>query len=145
MKKFLPPGEEALYASLDNLYFAQYTLVDLLEKTTSLSSDIARQIKPIRLFADYLWYGYSPFFREDKTGYPERLSQVVNLVIESDIPAVFQVDYNATLNRKKLLGFLTEMMPFKPNMQKLSRQPANLEVQGPSPAEGPLYFPGSSR
>ncbi len=102
--------------------FPSFTLEELLAEAVPLSLEISQKIRPIQLFEPYLKYGYYPFFKEDPEGYAERLRQIVNVVIESDIPAVFKVDYGASLNIKKLLGLLTEMMPFKPNIQKLSRQ-----------------------
>lgn len=103
-------------------YFPSITLQDILTKAIPLSLDISQQVRPIQFFESYLSYGYYPFFKEDKEGYAERLRQIINVVIESDIPAVFKVDYSAALNIKKLLGLLAEMMPFKPNVQKLSHQ-----------------------
>ncbi len=104
------------------IQFKSTDLDQLLGQATQLSADISRQIKPIQYFDEYIRYGYYPFFKEDRQGYSERLRQIVNVVIESDIPAVFNVDYSAALSMKKLLGLITEMMPFKPNIQKLSRQ-----------------------
>jgi predicted AAA+ superfamily ATPase len=39
-----------------------------------------------------------------------------------DIPATLTMHYEAVINMKKLLGLITEMVPFKPNITKLSRQ-----------------------
>lgn len=103
-------------------HFPPVTLQEVLAKAIPLSLEISQKVRPIQFFEPYLNHGYYPFFKEDPEGYAERLRQVVNVVIESDIPAVFKVDYGAALNIKKLLGLLSEMMPFKPNVQKLSRQ-----------------------
>ena len=42
--------------------------------------------------------------------------------LETDIPATFLLDYQAVKNMGKLLVTMTEMVPFKPNISKLSRQ-----------------------
>jgi len=102
--------------------FAPVALEEVLDRPTSITSEIVSRIRPIRHFQDYLRYGYYPFSRVDLGGYHEQLRNIQNVVIESDIPAVYQVDYSATQKIKKLLGLLAEMRPFKPNIQKLSEQ-----------------------
>jgi uncharacterized protein len=102
--------------------FDPLDLNEMLENLTEASAQISGKIKPLQYFEDYLKQGYYPFFKEDITGYHARIRQIVNVVIESDIPAVFRTDYSSALSIKKLLGLLTEMMPYKPNIQKLSEQ-----------------------
>jgi predicted AAA+ superfamily ATPase len=103
-------------------FFPPMKLDEMLDHLTEASVQISGQIKPLQYFSDYLRLGYYPFFKEDEPGYHDRLRQIVNVVIESDIPAVFSTDYQATMGIRKLLGLLTEMMPYKPNIQKLSEQ-----------------------
>jgi len=71
-------------------YFPPVTLQEVLAKTIPLSLEISQKVRPVQFFEPYLNYGYYPFFKEDPEGYAERLRQIVNVVIESDIPAVLR-------------------------------------------------------
>ena len=73
---------------------------------------------PLLFFEDYLKRGYYPFAQGD--GFYERLRQIVQLTLETDIP-VF-ADMSASMGRKlkKLLVIIAQSVPFKPNMSKLA-------------------------
>jgi hypothetical protein len=99
-----------------------FSLEDIMYRHVQISTDIARKIKPIKLFKEYLHYGYYPFFKENTESFPLKLKQAVNQVIETDLPAIVHVDYNSVFNLRKLLSIITEIVPFKPNITKLSQQ-----------------------
>lgn len=105
-----------------NKDFEAYSLSDLMENHTEISYEISTKIKPLKEFKDYLQYGYYPFFKEDINTYHQRLRQIINTVIEVDVPNVYSIDYSATQNIKKLLSIISEIVPFKPNVKKLSEQ-----------------------
>lgn len=73
---------------------------------------------PLLFFEDYLKRGYYPFAKE--SNFEDKLRQIVNLTLESDIP-VF-ADMPASMGRKfkRLLGIIAQSVPFKPNMSKLA-------------------------
>lgn len=48
--------------------------------------------------------------------------QVINVVLENDLPAVEAVEYSTTLKIKKLLMMLASLVPFVPNIAELSRK-----------------------
>lgn len=102
--------------------FEPISLLDITNNHTEISYEISTQIKPLKEFKEYLNYGYYPFFKEDVNSYHHRLRQVINTVIEVDIPTVYAVDYAAVQNIKKLLSIISEIVPFKPNIKKLSEQ-----------------------
>lgn len=105
-----------------NKNFESISLVDLTNNHTEISYEISTRIKPLKEFKEYLNYGYYPFFKEDVSSYHHRLRQVINTIIEVDVPTVYAVDYAAVQNIKKLLGIISETVPFKPNVKKLSDQ-----------------------
>jgi uncharacterized protein len=102
--------------------FPAYKLEDLLYNSGKIIPGILEKVKPIRLFEEYLQYGYYPFFAEGVEDFSTRLKQTVNHVLDNDIPSVEKVDYNAVHNLRKLLSILSEIVPYKPNILKLSRQ-----------------------
>ena len=75
--------------------------------------------RPLKLFKNYLQAGYYPFFTE--TEYRLRLSNVVKLMIETDIPQFAEMNVASAFKLKKLLYVLAQSVPFKPNYTKLER------------------------
>lgn len=102
--------------------FPVWTLSEILKNPVEKAFLIANKIKPIKLFEEYIQAGYYPFAVEDERNFQQRMMQIINTIIESDIPAVNSIDYNAVLKMKKLLGIIAESVPFKPNITKLANQ-----------------------
>ncbi len=85
-------------------------------------NNILQKIKPIKLFEEYIQNGYYPFFIEDEQDFNNRLKQIVNHVLDRDLPSVEKIDYKAVQSLRKLLSILAEIVPYKPNIMKLSEQ-----------------------
>ena len=85
-----------------NILFPPFALSDILKNHMVIASDVAKKVKPIAAFRNYLKYGYYPYFRENKNTYHQRLASTINLVIEADLPAVERVDYSTVQKLKKL-------------------------------------------
>ncbi len=105
-----------------NIKFPVLTLEELIENATGIVPEIVDKIKPVKLFEEYVRYGFYPFFTEGTDEFHDRLKRVINQVIESDLPAIEKIDFSAVQSLKKLLALLAEMAPFKPNISKLSTQ-----------------------
>ncbi len=102
--------------------FPIWTLSEILKNSVEKAFLIANKVKPIKLFEEYIQAGYYPFAVEDERNFQQRMMQIINTIIETDIPAVNSIDYNAVLKMKKLLGIIAESVPFKPNITKLANQ-----------------------
>jgi predicted AAA+ superfamily ATPase len=105
-----------------NHHFPVIALDDLLNNASKIVSPILEKIKPIKLFEEYLQYGYYPFFKEGETEFQFRLKQTVNHLLDSDLPSVENIDFNAVHYLRKLIAILAEIVPYKPNIVKLSQQ-----------------------
>jgi len=105
-----------------NMEFTPFTLNEIITKPTPLSISISESIKPIKIFEEYLQNGYYPFSLNDENNFSQLMMQVINVVLEIDIPSVNNIDYNAVLKMKKLLGIIAKSVPFKPNVTKLANQ-----------------------
>jgi len=98
------------------------TLEKILFKNHKVVTNILKKLKPYEFFAEYLSYGYYPYFTEGTTYYHQRLMETINIVIETDLPAIFHIEYNSILKIKKLLVIISEIAPYIPNIKKLSVQ-----------------------
>ena len=89
-----------------------------LEEILSGKGDLLNVKTPLLWFDEYLKTGYYPFAKEE--GFEEKLRQIINLTLETDIP-VF-ADMSAAMGRKfkQLLMIISKSVPFKPNMSKLA-------------------------
>ncbi len=76
--------------------------------------------RPLEHFMEYLTYGYYPFYKEDREGYPVRLRQLVRLIIESDMAELKGFDIRNAKKMLQLIYIIAQQVPFKPNIQKLS-------------------------
>jgi hypothetical protein len=73
---------------------------------------------PLAAFRDYLRQGYYPF--SDSEGYDLRLINVVNRIIETDIPLYAKLNISSIVKMKRLLSVIAASVPFKPNISKLA-------------------------
>ena len=104
------------------LELPSFSLNDIITNSKEISWEISNKIKPIKMFKEYLNFGYYPFFKEDKETYHKRIAQILSLILEVDIPSSFSIDYSAVAQIRKLIGLIAPMVPFKPNITKLSQQ-----------------------
>ena len=102
--------------------FSVLSLEEIVKNPSGYISQILLKIKPVKLFEEYIQRGYYPFYTEGEEEYYVRLKQIVNHILDSDLPAVENMDFNSVHHLRKLLSVLSEVVPFKPNILKLSRQ-----------------------
>jgi hypothetical protein len=127
-------SRRAISWSLNGLSFREFIAVKYTQSLPVLSLEevlsnpskpiqyILGRIKPIKLFEEYIQWGYYPFFTEGIPEYPIRLKQIVNHVLEVDLPSVENIDFHAVQKLRLLLSVIAEIVPFKPNIVKLSKQ-----------------------
>lgn len=73
---------------------------------------------PLPFFRDYLKKGYYPFaIQED---YDQRLQQIINQTLETDIPLYAGMNVSTGRKLKKLLAIIAMSVPFKPNMKNIA-------------------------
>lgn len=98
------------------------TLEELLANHRELAFEVTRGIKILPLFKRYLACGYYPFYKESPSGYAERIVEVVNKVLDSDLPTIEDVTPATIRRTKKMLSVLAASCPQQPNMAKLYRE-----------------------
>ena len=106
----------------ENLTLPILSLEDILTNHLSLSQQILSQVKVLKYFPEYLKNGYYPFYNELPSLYHSRINEVVNLIIEIEIPQLRGVDSAYVYKIKQLLYVTSESAPFIPNITKLSER-----------------------
>ncbi|MDR2844312.1 MAG: AAA family ATPase [Candidatus Symbiothrix sp.] len=114
--------EYLIFEGLLDKSFKAFTLNEILTNHVSIAQEMNRKIKPIPAFKDYLKNGYYPYYKEDKESYHERVLQIFNTIIETDLPIVENIDIYSIGKIKKLFYILSSLVPFTPNISKLSAE-----------------------
>lgn len=96
------------------------TLEEILTDHQRIAGDICKEIKPLRQFRDYLQGGYYPFFLEGESFYRLKVREVINHILEVDLPFVNRIEPRQVSKIKKLLYLLAVGVPFVPNIAKLA-------------------------
>lgn len=99
---------------------APTTLVEVLEHPEVICSQVNAQCQPLPLFKDYLKNGYFPFYMENSIDYYTQMEQVVNYVVETELPSECGVDMANVRKIKALIGILATTVPFEVDITKLS-------------------------
>src|ERR1035437_871084 len=102
------------------LDFPIYKLEDILAHHVEITETILHQVKPLQYFSKYLNTGYYPFFLEDEQLYHMRIGEIVNMILELELPLLRSVDIAFTNKLKQLLLVIAQSAPFIPNISKLS-------------------------
>ncbi len=105
-----------------NKNYQTIALKDILENHTKLSGEILAEIKPLQYFSQYLKSGYYPYFKEIPDLYHTRLEEVINMVLQVELPLTRGIDVAYVNKLKQLLMVIAESAPFVPNINKLSER-----------------------
>lgn len=102
-----------------------YSLADILENHRAITAEIMEEItSPLVHFKSYLRQGYLPFgtVKGNEQDYLTRVFQIIDACLAYDL--AFINDYSAEHQSKikKLLGILSETVPYIPNILELATQ-----------------------
>jgi len=100
--------------------FKSYTLDEIVENHFDIASEIMTKIRPLEQFANYMEYGCYPFYLESLVDYPQKLLEVINLTIDSDLSAIYNIDSSKLDKLKKIIYMLCVTKPYDLNIKKLS-------------------------
>ncbi|MBN2612615.1 MAG: ATP-binding protein [Bacteroidales bacterium] len=102
--------------------FQIYGLSEILNNHTSIVQQITSKVKPFQYFSSYLNSGYYPFFTEQIDLYHTRIEEIINMIIEIELPLLRNVDVLYVNKLKQLLYVISASAPFIPNISKLSER-----------------------
>jgi len=103
--------------------FPEYTLEDILVNHSEIAGEIHKILpSPLKSLNEYFNYGAYPFFIEGEGDYFMRISQLINVIIDYDLPEAKAIEVSTLAKLKKLLYIISTSVPFKPNITKLAEQ-----------------------
>lgn len=100
--------------------FRRRTLEEILTDGNSICAEVNALIRPLQLFSDYLQYGYYPFLKEGRNNYHVRIENIVNIILETELPQLKGLDVGNIRKIKTLLGILASNVPYTVDTVKLS-------------------------
>jgi len=102
------------------VHFSAYSLEDIISRHQAISAEVCNHIRPIEYLLKYLRYGAYPFYRESTETYPQKLLEVVNITIDSDLCGLYNIEPVKVDKLKKILYMLCSTPPVELNKSKLS-------------------------
>jgi predicted AAA+ superfamily ATPase len=99
-----------------------HSLDEVLQNHLKISGEVTSEIKPLKHFSHYLREGYYPFYKEIPELYYMRLGEIMNMIIEIELPLLRGVDVSNSSKIKQMLLIISESAPFIPNISKLSER-----------------------
>lgn len=98
----------------------QFDLSTILQDHARIATELTKEFKPLLHFKEYLKHGFYPFYGGNEIIFHKQLQDVVNLIIESDLPYLAAISNSAKEQLKRLLGAISSTVPYVPNMNTLS-------------------------
>jgi len=108
-----------------NIDIPKHSLADILAFPDEICGEVNGVCHPQPLFEEYLRVGYYPFYDGNEVEYYSRIENVINFIIEQELPQFCGVDPAYTRRIKALLLYLADNVPYEVNIAKLS---ATLEL-----------------
>lgn len=97
-------------------------LPQLLADHVEIAMEVMGKVKVLQHFDAYLRHGYYPFYKEQPTMFNTRLGEVVNMILEVELPQLRGLDMAYVPKIKQLLYVIAESAPFTPNVTKLGER-----------------------
>lgn len=102
-----------------NQCFSSITLKNVINNHISIASDILSKVKPLEYFSTYIKSGAYPFYKTGQDSYVQKLLTSSMQVLETDIPAIYSIEYDKLNALKKMMIMLCRSEPYDVNITKL--------------------------
>jgi len=112
------------YLSLKlKIQLEKHDLNALLSGHQKIVDEILTSVPDLILqFEYYKKTGAYPFFLEDEKDYVSKINQLINVIIDYDLPEGKDISTSTQAKLKKLLYLLSTSVPFSPNITKLAEK-----------------------
>ncbi len=127
-------SRRALFYELHSLSFREFLAIkydinlpvlefkDILNSHQDITMNIKKEFKPLEYFKYYHEFGAYPFFTEGELGYDLRLNEILNIILDSEVATIYNVDSDKINTIRKLLHLLCSSVPMELNIQNLAQQ-----------------------
>lgn len=103
-----------------NIQFPVISLQEVLQGASDICREVNERCRPVQMFKEYLQDGYYPFFTGNREDYYINIENVVNLILEQEMPLLCGVDPAYIRKLKALLGILASSVPYEVDITKLA-------------------------
>ena len=111
------------YLAINKIFDHQTLTIDeILTEHIDIVNQVITDIKILPHFQKYLQFGYYPYYNENPEQYYQRIKNVINLILEIDIPSITDLGFETISKIKKLLAAISSTVPYTPNLTKLSAE-----------------------
>ena len=97
-----------------------YPLEEILHNASPICREMNEVCRPVQMFREYLCEGYYPFFNGIREDYYMNIENVINLILEQEMPLLCGIDPAYIRKLKALLGVLSATVPYEVDMSKLA-------------------------
>ena len=127
-------SRRALFYELHSLSFREFLAIkfeldlpvldldEILSSHQDITQKIKKEFKPLEYFRLYKEFGAYPFFTEGELGYNLRLTEIINIILDSEVASIYNVDSDKINIIRKLLHLLCASVPVELNIQNLSKE-----------------------
>jgi len=102
--------------------FEKVSLRNIIENHVEIGKSISSQIKILPEFQAYLKTGYYPFYNESPESFLQRLGDIINVIIDTDIPYVSEMTQETAHKIKQLLAAVSSTVPYTPNLSNTASE-----------------------
>lgn len=97
------------------------SLYDLLANPNAFCAEVKKHCAPLEYFKKYLTEGYYPYFFESRNTYPIQVENVIDYIINNELPAQRGLEVGNARKVKALMKVISQMVPFEVDTAKLSK------------------------
>lgn len=108
------------FLGLHKINVPSYSIEEIIENHTQIASEMIEKFKPLKYFQDFQDHGAYPYFLEGIDSYHQKVKNTIDLIIEMDLHAIEDIDYQMLVKLKKLLLLIAQSVPFTINISKMS-------------------------
>lgn len=109
------------YLKFNNVIdYEKLSLAEIITHHEEVAKEIVQQIKPLLHFKTYLNVGFYPFYNGNEEIFFQQLQDMVNQIIDTDLPYLATITQGAQEQLKRLLGAISTTVPYVPNMKTLA-------------------------
>lgn len=103
-----------------NIRIPVASLEEVLRNAGEICQGINEQCRPVQMFNEYLHDGYYPFFTSNREDYYMNIENVVNFILEQEMPLLCGVAPAYVRKLKALLSILASSVPYEVDITKLA-------------------------